>query len=223
MAKEKKQTASLDCPESLSSREVLEYLQHGVSITNESGTVIYWNSSQERITGLKAIDVLNLPIWDIQFMMLPAEKKTKEEYASFKSGMLKFLKTGKSTWLEKPFRINYSHPRGQKSVVEARFTAIKSAKGYILVGVSQDITQPFLAEAALRESEQKFRSVIEQANEGIILLDEKGKVIEWNQAMLKITGIGPRETIGMPIVDVALKISPLRVICWLYRITTSST
>lgn len=44
LAKEKKQTASLEITESLSSREVLEYLQHGVSITNESGTVIYWNS-----------------------------------------------------------------------------------------------------------------------------------------------------------------------------------
>ena len=207
MAKEKKQTASLVIPASLSSNDVLEYLQHGVSISDESGTLTYWNSAQEKITGLKASDVLNMPVWDVQFMMLPKEKKTKEEYATFKSAMMKFLKSGKSHWLENPVRMNYVHPAGHKCVVEARFSAVRTEKGYFLVGVTQDVTQPFQAEAALRESEQKFRSVIEQANEGIILLDEKGKIIEWNQAMLKITGISAKETLGNLIVDVALKIS----------------
>lgn len=208
LAREKKQTANLEIPSSLSSRDVLEYLQHGIIITNESGMVIYWNSAQENITGLKTGDVLNRPLWEVQIMMLPKEKRTKEEFASFKSGMLKLLKSGKSPWFEKPIRINYTHPDGQKSVVEARFSAIKTDKGNILMGVTQDITQPFQAETALRESEQKFRSLIEQANEGIILLDDKGKIIEWNQAMLKITGIGSGETIGRLLVDVAMQISP---------------
>lgn len=208
MAKEKRTTASLELPVNLSSRDVLEYLHHGVSITNESGSIIYWNSAQEKITSVKAADVLNLPMWDVQFMMLPKEKRTKAEYASFKSGLLKFLKSGKSPWLEKPFTIKYTHPNGQKSVVEVRFSSIKTDRGFILIGVSQDITQPFHAEAALRESEQKFRSVIEQANEGIILLDEKGIIVEWNQAMQQITGFGSGETIGQPLIDVAMRIAP---------------
>lgn len=208
LAREKKQPAALEIPSSLSSIDVLEYLQHGVSITNESGTVICWNPAQENITGLNTSSVLNKPLWDVLFMMLPKEKRTKEEYASFKSGMMKFLKSGKSPWLEKPLTINYSHPNGKKSMVEARFCTVKTNKGYILIGVTQDITQPFQAETALRESEQKFRSVIEQAHEGIILLDEKGKIIEWNQAMLKITGISPNETIGRLLVDIAMGISP---------------
>ncbi len=211
MAKEKKQTASLAIPEGLSSREVLEYLHNGVSITNEAGTVIFWNSALENITGLRATDVLNMPLWDVQFLMLPKEKRTKEEYAAFKSGLLKFLKTGKSPQLEKPITIKYLHPGGQNCVVEARFSAVKTDKGNILIGVSQDITQPFHAEAALRESEQKFRSVIEQANEGIILLDDKGIILEWNPAMQKITGIGSKDVIGHAISNVAIRIVPLKV------------
>jgi diguanylate cyclase (GGDEF)-like protein/PAS domain S-box-containing protein len=211
LAKEKKQTASLAIPESLSSREVLEYLHNGVSITNETGTVIFWNSALENITGLKAVDVLNMPLWDVQFMMLPKEQRTKEEYTTYKSGMLKFLKTGKSSWLEKPITVNYLHPGGHKCVVEARFSAVKTDKGNILTLVSQDITQPFHAEAALRESEQKFRSVIEQANEGIILLDEKGIIVEWNPAMQKITGIGSSDVLGHAISDVTMRIAPPKI------------
>ena len=207
MAKEKKQTAGLVLPSSLSSNDVLEYLHQGVTITDESGIVIYWNSAQEKITGIKAGEVLNMPVWDVQFMLLPQEKKTKDEYATFKTGMLRYLKTGKSPWLEKPIRLDYSHPSGNKSVVEAKFSSVKTEKGNILIGVTQDVTLPFQAETALRENEQKFRSIIEQANEGIILLDEKGKVIEWNQAMSKITGIDEGDILGRSIVDVALQLS----------------
>jgi diguanylate cyclase (GGDEF)-like protein/PAS domain S-box-containing protein len=208
LAREKKQTSNLAVQESLSSREVLEYLHSGISITNEEGIVIFWNSALEKITGLKVSDVLNMPLWDVQFMMLPKEKRTKEEYAAFKSGVQKFLKTGKSPWLEKPYTLNYLHPAGHKCVVEAQFSSVKTTKGHILIGVSQDITQPFHAEAALRESEKKFRSVIEQANEGIILLDDKGIIVEWNPAMQKITGIKPKEVIGQPIVEATLHIDP---------------
>ena len=36
-------------------------------------------------------------------------------------------------------------------------------------------------ETALQESEQLFRSVIEQSTDGIVLTDEQGLIIEWNQ------------------------------------------
>ena len=47
----------------------------------------------------------------------------------------------------------------------------------------RDITGRKLAEDALRESEEKFRSVVEQANEGIIILDEGGRIVEWNSSL----------------------------------------
>lgn len=58
------------------------------------------------------------------------------------------------------------------------------------------------AEEALRESEHKFRSIIEQSSEGIILVDEQGYIIEWNQANEKITGIKREEALGKPFWEV---------------------
>ncbi len=51
-------------------------------------------------------------------------------------------------------------------------------------------------EAALRESEGKLRSFIAQATEGLALVDETGKVAEWNQALERITGIPRSAVIG---------------------------
>ena len=62
-------------------------------------------------------------------------------------------------------------------------------------------------ENKLRESENKFRSVIEQATDGIALLDGKGEIIEWNPSIERITGLNRSVTIGKPIWKITFKMS----------------
>ncbi len=62
---------------------------------------------------------------------------------------------------------------------------------------------------ALQESEERFRNVIEQSQDGIILTNEQGVVIEWNQAIQKITGLAAVNTLGRPVWDVQLELEPL--------------
>ncbi len=67
--------------------------------------------------------------------------------------------------------------------------------GEILV-VYDDVTERKQSEEKLQESEEKFRSFIEQSSEGVILLDEQGCIIEWNHAQAQITGITAEQAIG---------------------------
>ena len=64
--------------------------------------------------------------------------------------------------------------------------------GRVLVSVV-DITKRLLAIEALSNSEQKFRSIIQQSVDGIILFNRDGKIIEWNDADEKITGYSNKE------------------------------
>lgn len=63
------------------------------------------------------------------------------------------------------------------------------------------------AEKALQESEQKFRSIVEQSADGIILTDGDGKILEWNVAQERITGLMRAETIGQNLWDVLFRLS----------------
>lgn len=73
-------------------------------------------------------------------------------------------------------------------------------------GIARNISAKMVAEKALLESEKKLRNVIEQSSEGIVLTNEQGIVIEWNQSMEEITCI-PREAIlGRPAWEVQLEI-----------------
>ena len=63
-------------------------------------------------------------------------------------------------------------------------------------------------EKKLRESENKFRSVIEQATDGIALLDRSGNIVEWNPALEKITGLKRTKIVGQPIWEITFQLLP---------------
>lgn len=56
-----------------------------------------------------------------------------------------------------------------------------------------------VAEAALRESEDKFRNLTASALDGIILMDHDGNVAYWNEAATTIFGFSSAEAMGRPI------------------------
>jgi PAS domain S-box-containing protein len=78
----------------------------------------------------------------------------------------------------------------------------------------QDITarkqvEQALAERtrALRESEHKLRSIIEQSSSGIVLCDERGKIIKWNAAQERLSGISQDEALGQLMWDVVFQMT----------------
>ena len=66
------------------------------------------------------------------------------------------------------------------------------------------IVERISAYEAVRASENKFRSIIEQSSEGIALLEHDGTVIDWNNAAIQILGLQREQVFGQTI-DVILE------------------
>lgn len=73
---------------------------------------------------------------------------------------------------------------------------------YRYIALLKDITSLRHNEEALAHNEVLFRSVIEQSNEGIVLIDNEGKVMIWNRRQVEITGLEPADTLGRYIWEV---------------------
>jgi PAS domain S-box-containing protein len=67
------------------------------------------------------------------------------------------------------------------------------------VGTIADITERKRAEDGLRTSEMRFRSVVESAMDGILLVDGRGTLLSWNQGAQQIFGYTEDEAIGRSI------------------------
>ncbi len=76
-----------------------------------------------------------------------------------------------------------------------------------LRGIIVDISERKKAAVALQESEEKFRSVVEQANDGIVLIDTQGIIVEWNRGQENITGIAKDVVLGRSIGEVFSRIA----------------
>ncbi|MBI2512750.1 MAG: PAS domain S-box protein [Opitutae bacterium] len=68
-------------------------------------------------------------------------------------------------------------------------------------GIDRDITGRKQAEAALRESEEKFRLTTTTARDGIIMLDSEGRVVFWNDSATAILGYSRHEVMGRQLHD----------------------
>ena len=56
-------------------------------------------------------------------------------------------------------------------------------------GLARNITERRQSEQALKESEAKFKEIINQIHEAIIVFDEQGEVIIWNKGAENVSGI----------------------------------
>jgi len=65
--------------------------------------------------------------------------------------------------------------------------------------VMRDVTERRQAEEGLQESEQKFRSVVESARDGIITADHAGRIVFLNHGAEAIFGYGREELLGKPL------------------------
>jgi PAS domain S-box-containing protein len=57
----------------------------------------------------------------------------------------------------------------------------------------------------LKDSEEKFRSFVQESADGYVLTDSSGVIIEWNRANETITGISREEAMGKPFIDTILR------------------
>ena len=72
----------------------------------------------------------------------------------------------------------------------------------------KDISERKKFEMALAESEEKFRSIVEQSRDGIAIVNENGIVTEWNYGMDEITGYTREKVLGNYIWDIQYQLNP---------------
>ena len=80
---------------------------------------------------------------------------------------------------------------------------VRDEKGELIgiVEIVTDVTERHRAEEAMRQSEQKYRELFENASDMIFVLDFEGNILSCNEAASKTYGYAPGQMIGVNIKD----------------------
>ncbi len=89
-------------------------------------------------------------------------------------------------------------PDGSRAQLQARAVPMADESGNVstLHGTVQDISASKRAEAAVRESEDRYRTLFERAPDGIVILEPGGHYVDVNAAICQMLGYTREEMIG---------------------------
>jgi two-component system cell cycle sensor histidine kinase/response regulator CckA len=104
-------------------------------------------------------------------------------------------------------KLNYEETQ---TTADGRLTAVRTSKiplrdseGRVIgvLGTFEDITERIRAEAALRESEAKYRRIVDMATEGICVVGPDERITFVNERMERMLGYGTSEMLGRVLGD----------------------
>ena len=182
-------------------RETLKQLSDGILITDEYGTIIECNNAFNQITGLKKENVMGKFIWDVQYVLIPEEKRSNESYKKLKSRINHLLNNENSSQVNQPEDNKIQRYDGEYRFLQTITFPIKTEKGVIIGSFNRDITERKESEKALNDSEKHLRMVTDNMIDMVSQTDINGVIQYVSPSAKTLLGYEPEEFIGKLIFD----------------------
>ena len=170
-------------------RNILESMQEGYFEVDLAGNCTFVNDAELRNIGYTREELNG---------MNNRQYTDKETAKRLFQVFNQVFKTGEPV---KAFDFEIIRKDGTKGVTEVSVSLIRDSKGKPIGfrGTSRDITERKNAEEALRESEEKYRALFDDAPVGYHEIDTEGRIVRVNRRELEMLGYTAQEMLGQPV------------------------
>ena len=161
--------------------------EYAIFALDPEGYILSWNAGAQRFKGYTAEEIIGK-----HFSIFYPPEKIEEGWPEYE--LREAARVGR--FEDEGWRVRKDGSRFWANVV---ITALHDADGR-LVGygkVTRDLTERRLAEEALRESEERFRLIVDGVRDyAIFMLDPTGHITTWNEGARRLKGYNADEIIG---------------------------
>jgi PAS domain S-box-containing protein len=181
---------------------VLDHLGDGVAVADAGGRLTMFNPAAERILGLGLTDS-GPDQWSELYGLFHPDGKTR--FGAEELPLARALAGDESREVEMFVR-NKALRAGVFISVTA--TPIRAGDGSIrgAVALFRDITERKWAETLLRDSEARFRSIVEATASALLILSHDDRILEFNPEAERIFGHRRFEVLGQPFLELCLPV-----------------
>ncbi|MHB8645585.1 MAG: diguanylate cyclase domain-containing protein [Thermomicrobiales bacterium] len=176
-------------------RALVENISDAIALLDRDGTIVYSGPSTMRILGYD----IGQNVGRNAFLLVHPEDRPGAQ-ARFHTLLASPGSSG-------PIAYRLLHRDGSWLHMEGIARNLLDEPGVRAIVVTyRDVTQRIVAEAALRESEERYRSVIAALDEGIIVQDSDGTITAANESACRIFGVTGGELIGRNVRDCRFRV-----------------
>lgn len=160
----------------------------GIYIVRD-GKIQFFNPQFEKLSGYSKDELFKLtnPIK----LVYPKDRNLVKESTA------KMLKGDQTS----PFEYRFVKKNGEIRWAMETVTSIRNDHQHITLGNVIDVTALKQAGNELRESEERYRRIVETANEGIWIINEENLIVFINNKMAAMLNFTQKEMIGKPLFD----------------------
>lgn len=180
--------------------DIIDFLPDATFVIDSQGKVVAWNRAIEEMTGVSKEEMIGkgdyahtIPFYGKPRKHLLDLIDERDEELEAKYQFVK--RKGQILYAETFVPCVYG---GRGAYVFCTCTALFDRQGNRIGGIEsiRDITDRKMAEEALRESERRLADIINFLPDATFVIDREGKVIAWNQAIEKMTGLRAADILG---------------------------
>ncbi|MCJ7635266.1 PAS domain S-box protein, partial [Candidatus Bathyarchaeota archaeon] len=154
-------------------RNIVENSLDVIMLTRPDGVISYMSPACSRVLGYDPEDLVGKQPWIIH----------PEDLEKVRNAHFQALKGGKGSNLE--YRV-ITKTGEERWISHSWSTAMEGGRIKLVVSVIRDIGNRKKAEDEIRGSEEKFRTLFENANDGLVFADLSGRIVDVNQKAAEI-------------------------------------
>jgi diguanylate cyclase (GGDEF)-like protein/PAS domain S-box-containing protein len=161
-------------------RAISDTANDAIIVMNDEGNISFWNEAATRTFGYPAKEVLGRSLHDL---IVPSRHRE-----AFAKGFQDFMLAGRGKMIGRTYESSALRKDGAEFPVELSISAVNLKGKWNAIGIIRDITRRKHAAEALKESEEKYRSLVENINIGVYRSTGAGRLLHANAAMAKMFG-----------------------------------